>query len=76
MGRGSAEWFHLFIEAKKLAFADRAKFYADPAFGKLPIAELISKRMPPSGPSGSTCTRPPPTCRRAIRCCSTATRSI
>ncbi len=43
MGRGSAEWFHLFIEAKKLAFADRAKFYADPAFGKLPTAELISK---------------------------------
>ena len=34
MGRGSAEWFHLFLEAKKLAFADRAKFYADPAFGQ------------------------------------------
>ncbi len=44
MGRGSAEWFHLFLEAKKLAFADRAKFYADPAFGKLPTAELISKK--------------------------------
>jgi gamma-glutamyltranspeptidase / glutathione hydrolase len=43
MGRGSADWFHLFVEAKKLAFADRAKFYADPAFGKLPTAELISK---------------------------------
>ena len=43
MGPGSAEWFHLFIEAKKLAFADRAKFYADPAFGKLPTQELISK---------------------------------
>jgi gamma-glutamyltranspeptidase/glutathione hydrolase len=43
MGRGSAEWFHLFLEAKKLAFADRAKFYADPAFGKLPTEELISK---------------------------------
>ena len=43
MGRGSAEWFHLFVEAKKLAFADRAKFYADPAFNKLPTAELISK---------------------------------
>ena len=43
MGRGSAEWFHLFIEAKKLAFADRAKFYADPEFNKLPTAELISK---------------------------------
>ncbi|MEX0679509.1 MAG: gamma-glutamyltransferase [Pirellulales bacterium] len=43
MGRGSAEWLHLFIEAKKLAFADRAKFYADPAFGKLPTKELISQ---------------------------------
>ena len=31
-----------FIEAKKLAFEDRARFYADPAFDKLPIAELIS----------------------------------
>ncbi len=43
MGPGSADWFHLFVEAKKLAFADRAKFYADPAFAKLPVAELISK---------------------------------
>jgi gamma-glutamyltranspeptidase/glutathione hydrolase len=43
MGRGSPEWFHLFVEAKKLAFADRARFYADPAFGQLPTAQLISK---------------------------------
>jgi len=43
MGRGSPEWFHLFTEAKKLAFADRAKFYSDPDFNKLPVAELISK---------------------------------
>lgn len=43
MGRQSADYLHLFIEAKKLAFADRAKFYADPEFDKLPIAELISK---------------------------------
>jgi gamma-glutamyltranspeptidase / glutathione hydrolase len=43
MGAGSPEWYHLFVEAKKLAFADRAKFYADPAFEKLPTAELISK---------------------------------
>jgi gamma-glutamyltranspeptidase / glutathione hydrolase len=39
----SAEHLHLFIEAKKLAFADRAKFYADPAFAELPVKELISK---------------------------------
>jgi gamma-glutamyltranspeptidase/glutathione hydrolase len=44
MGPGSADYLHLFIEAKKLAFADRASFYADPAFGDLPTAELISKQ--------------------------------
>lgn len=43
MGRGSAEYLHRFIEAKKLAFADRAKFYSDPDFNQLPISELISK---------------------------------
>ena len=43
MGPGSADYIHLFAEAKKLAFADRAKFYADPEFNDLPIQELISK---------------------------------
>jgi len=43
LGHNSAEYLHLIIEAKKLAFADRAQFYADPAFSKLPTAELISK---------------------------------
>jgi gamma-glutamyltranspeptidase/glutathione hydrolase len=43
MGAESADWWHLFLEAKKLTYADRARFYADPAFGKLPTAELISK---------------------------------
>jgi gamma-glutamyltranspeptidase / glutathione hydrolase len=43
MGPGSADYLHLLIEAKKLAYADRARFYADPAFVKLPLAELISK---------------------------------
>jgi gamma-glutamyltranspeptidase/glutathione hydrolase len=43
MGPKSPEYLHLFVEAKKLAFADRARFYADPAFGRLPTAELISK---------------------------------
>ncbi len=43
MGRNSGEFLHLFVEAKKLAFADRAKFYSDPAFNELPIRELISK---------------------------------
>ncbi|MCC4634593.1 gamma-glutamyltransferase [Xanthomonas dyei] len=40
---GSAEHVHLFTEAKKLAFADRARFYADPAFQPAPLAKLVSK---------------------------------
>ena len=43
MGLFSSEYIHLFTEAKKLAFADRAKYYADPNFSKIPIKELISK---------------------------------
>ena len=43
MGLFSAEYIHLFTEAKKLAFADRAKYYADPDFSKIPVQELISK---------------------------------
>ena len=44
MGHNSAEFAHLFVEAKKLAFEDRARFYADPDVERgLPIAELISK---------------------------------
>ncbi len=39
----SAEHVHLFVEAKKLAFVDRARFYADPDFTKTPISWLISK---------------------------------
>ena len=42
-GFGSPEHVHLFVEAKKLAFADRARWYADPAFGTLPVSKLISK---------------------------------
>jgi gamma-glutamyltranspeptidase/glutathione hydrolase len=42
-GPANAEYIHRFIESKKLAYADRANFYADPAFEKLPVAELISK---------------------------------
>ena len=42
-GFGSAEHIHLFVEAKKLAFEDRAKYYADPDFARAPVARLISK---------------------------------
>src|SRR5205823_9247971 len=43
LGPRSPDYWHLFLEAKKLAYADRARFYADPDFGKVPVAELISK---------------------------------
>jgi len=44
MGFGSSEFIHLFTEAKKLAFEDRAKFYADPRFSATPVTQLISKK--------------------------------
>jgi len=43
MGLFSSEYIHLFTEAKKLAFADRAKYYADPNFSNIPVNQLISK---------------------------------
>ena len=43
MQPNSAEHLHLFIEAKKLAFEDRAVYYADMDFAKVPLRELISK---------------------------------
>lgn len=43
MGVHSPDYWHLLIEAKKLAYEDRARFYADPDFAPSPTAELISK---------------------------------
>jgi len=43
MGLDSAEYIHVFTEAKKIAFEDRAKFYADPDFNQLPVKGLLSK---------------------------------
>src|SRR6056297_3677572 len=43
MGFGSTEYIHHFTEAKKLAFEDRAKFYADMDFADVPVEKLISK---------------------------------
>ncbi len=40
---GSPEHIHLFVEAKKLAYEDRAKYYADMDFAKVPVHTLISK---------------------------------
>ena len=43
MGWGSAGAMHAFIEAKKLAYEDRARHYGDPAFQRIPIPELLDK---------------------------------
>jgi len=42
LGRDSVDFWHLMVEAKKLAYEDRARYYADPAFADVPVAGLIS----------------------------------
>lgn len=43
MGFGSPAYAHVFIEAKKLAFEDRARYYADPDFARAPLERLLAK---------------------------------
>lgn len=43
MDRNSADYWHLFVEASKVVYADRARFYADPDFYKVSIETLLSK---------------------------------
>ena len=43
LGPRSADFWHLFVEAKKVAWADRARFIADPEKVRVPVDELISK---------------------------------
>src|ERR1051326_4755077 len=43
MGRDSPDTLHTMIETKKTVWADRAKYYADPAFAKIPLQQLLSK---------------------------------
>lgn len=43
MGFGSEAYIHTFTEAKKLAFEDRAKYYADMDFAQVPVQQLIYK---------------------------------
>jgi gamma-glutamyltranspeptidase/glutathione hydrolase len=43
MGERSPDLWHLLIETKKLAYADRARYYADPAFAQVPVQKLLSK---------------------------------
>jgi len=44
MGFATADYIHHFVEAKKLVFEDRARWYADPEAGEIPVRELISKQ--------------------------------
>jgi gamma-glutamyltranspeptidase/glutathione hydrolase len=44
MGFGSPDYMHLFLEAKKIAYEDRARFYADPDFSDIPVQQLLSKK--------------------------------
>jgi gamma-glutamyltranspeptidase/glutathione hydrolase len=44
LGRESADFWHIMVEAKKLAYADRARYYADPDFAAVPVEELLSKQ--------------------------------
>ena len=43
LGHNSADYLHILIEAKKLAFEDRARYYADPDFAKASTTWLLSK---------------------------------
>lgn len=44
LGHNSADYLHLLLEAKKVAFEDRARFYADPAFVQVDLPMLASKK--------------------------------
>ena len=43
MGHNSSQYLHTLIEIKKLVYEDRARFYADPKFSKIPIDKLLSE---------------------------------
>ena len=43
LGRDSPDFWHALVEAKKVAFADRARWLADPAFAPVPAEGLLSK---------------------------------
>ncbi|HLJ01416.1 MAG TPA: gamma-glutamyltransferase family protein [Bradyrhizobium sp.] len=43
LGPRSPKYWHLLVEAKKLAYADLFRYNADPHFAKVPIGMLLSK---------------------------------
>jgi gamma-glutamyltranspeptidase/glutathione hydrolase len=43
MGRDSTNFWHVMVEAKKLAYEDRARYYADMQFSEVPVEALLDK---------------------------------
>ena len=44
-GHNSAAALHVMIEAKKLAYADMARYVGDPRFGPVPVPEMLAKTL-------------------------------
>jgi oxamate amidohydrolase len=42
---GSSDYYHLLIEATKLAFEDRDQYLTDPDFSHIPVEELLSSKQ-------------------------------
>jgi len=63
LGPANPKYWHLFVEAKKLAFNDLYAFNADPNFAKVPLERLLSKAHAESlcskvDPNRATVTKP------------------
>ncbi len=43
LGHNTAEYLHVYLEASKLAFADRERYYGDPSFVRVPLGLLLSE---------------------------------
>ena len=56
---GSADYYHLLVEAVKHAFIDRNRYVADPDFVDVPVNRLLSKATSTTTPSASTWEKPP-----------------
>ena len=42
LGHNTADYLHVYLECAKLAFADRERYYGDPAFASVPLERLLS----------------------------------